>query len=105
MRFHRWPRWRYLPLYVLLCCAIGTPCLASTKLRVMGFAGSSDWPIFVAQAQGYFEQRGLDVQLLTTRSSAAQMRALLSGEIDMAMTAMDNVIAADMRDHTARVIA
>lgn len=92
-------------LTCLLLCAMALTGSAATPLRVMGFAGSSDWPMFVAQAQGYFAKRGLDVELLATRSSASQMRALLAGDIDIAMTAMDNVIAADTHDRTADVTA
>jgi ABC-type nitrate/sulfonate/bicarbonate transport systems, periplasmic components len=29
-------------------------------LSVMGFAGSSNWPLFVAQEKGFFRQEGLE---------------------------------------------
>jgi ABC-type nitrate/sulfonate/bicarbonate transport system substrate-binding protein len=62
-------------------------------LEVMGFAGSSNWPIFVAQERGLFARQGLEVRLAAASSSAAQLASLKEGRIHVAMTAMDNVVA------------
>jgi len=59
----------------------------------MGFAGASNWPLFVALENGLFAREGLSVSLAPAPSSAVQMASLAEGRIEIAMTAMDNVIA------------
>jgi ABC-type nitrate/sulfonate/bicarbonate transport system substrate-binding protein len=70
------------------------PAAAQTpELRVMGFAGASNWPVFVALDKGFFPREGVRVTLSPAPSSAAQMASLIEGRIEIAMTAMDNVVA------------
>lgn len=47
----------------------------------------------VAQSRGLFAAQGLDVELVGTPNSVVQMKGLIDGSYDIAMTAMDNVIA------------
>jgi len=61
-------------------------------LRVMGFAGSANWPIFVAQENGLFAARGLKVELTPAPNSSTQIAVLRDGQIDIALTAMDNIV-------------
>ena len=61
-------------------------------LRVMGFAGSANWPIFVAQEKGLFAARGLKVELAPAPNSTTQIAVLRDGQIDIALTAMDNIV-------------
>lgn len=61
-------------------------------LRVMGFAGSANWPIFIAQEKGLFAARGLRVELTPAPNSATQITVLRNGQIDIALTAMDNIV-------------
>jgi ABC-type nitrate/sulfonate/bicarbonate transport system substrate-binding protein len=49
--------------------------------------------VLAAEDQGYFAVRALDVEYRQTRSSAEQIRELLSNGVDVAHTAVDNVIA------------
>jgi NitT/TauT family transport system substrate-binding protein len=46
-------------------------------------------PYEVARADGYFKNRGLDVQLVYTRGGNAAMQALIGGAVDYAATALD----------------
>lgn len=69
------------------------PAAAATQLHVMGFGGSSNWPLYVAQEKGFFAGNGVEIKLLRAPDSATQLTSLLEGKIDIAMTAMDNVIA------------
>jgi len=39
---------------------------SDAPLRVMGFSGSSSWPIFVAQEKGLFAHHGVEVALIDT---------------------------------------
>ncbi|HLW60976.1 MAG TPA: ABC transporter substrate-binding protein [bacterium] len=64
-------------------------------LRVIVFPGGFNLPLWVAQEKGYLAQRGLAVQLTPTPSSVFQLTHLIDGEFDIAMTAIDNVIAYD----------
>jgi ABC-type nitrate/sulfonate/bicarbonate transport system substrate-binding protein len=64
-----------------------------TTVRVIGFAGGFNLPIWVAQRQGFFANEKLDVKLDFTPGSTWQITHLLAGNYDIAMTAYDNVIA------------
>lgn len=80
-------------ILLLVLTVLAAPVRADT-LDVMGFAGSSNWPIYVAQERGLFAGRGLEVRLAAAPSSAQQLASLKEGRIHIAMTAMDNVVAA-----------
>jgi len=66
-----------------------------TELRVIVFAGGFNLPVWVAERQGYFTQQGLEVRLTNTPGSVYQMTNLLAGNYDIAMTAIDNIVAYD----------
>ena len=77
-----------------IALAIAAAALARAEpLRVMGFGGSSNWALFAAQERGFFRREGLEVDLLSAPGSAEQMRRLMDGRIDIALTALDNVVA------------
>lgn len=63
------------------------------KLNVIVFPGGFNWPIFVAQELGFFEANGVDVAMTPTPDSKFQLVGLIDGDFDVAMTAMDNVVA------------
>jgi ABC-type nitrate/sulfonate/bicarbonate transport system substrate-binding protein len=69
------------------------PPPAPTELKVIAFAGGWNLPIWVAQRQGLFEQRGLAVQLSYTPSSGFLVNGLMSGRFDLALAAIDNLVA------------
>jgi ABC-type nitrate/sulfonate/bicarbonate transport system substrate-binding protein len=62
-------------------------------LQVNVFPGGFNWPIWVAQDQGFFAKNMLELELIPTPGSVAQMTGLIDGRFDIAMTAIDNVIA------------
>jgi ABC-type nitrate/sulfonate/bicarbonate transport system substrate-binding protein len=62
-------------------------------LRVIVFPGGFNLPIWAAERQGFFEERGVRVVLTPTPSSTFQMQGLAEGRFDIAMTAFDNVVA------------
>jgi ABC-type nitrate/sulfonate/bicarbonate transport system substrate-binding protein len=64
-------------------------------LSVIVFPGGFNWPIWVGQEQGYFARRGVDVKLTNTPNSVFQLTNLIEGKFDIAMTAVDNIIAYD----------
>jgi len=55
--------------------------------------GGFNWPIWVAQEKGLFAKNGLEVKVTPTPSSVFQLTNLIDGKFDIAMTAIDNLIA------------
>jgi ABC-type nitrate/sulfonate/bicarbonate transport system substrate-binding protein len=80
--------------------ALSAACYMATSgsalaLEVIVFAGGFNWPIWSAQRQGYFATNGVEVHLTPTPGSEYQLKSLIEGKFDLAMTAIDNVIAYD----------
>ncbi len=69
------------------------PPPAPTELKVIAFAGGWNLPLWVAQRQGFFERQGLAVQLSYTPSSGFLVNGLMSGRFDLALAAIDNLVA------------
>ncbi|HET7764757.1 MAG TPA: ABC transporter substrate-binding protein [Burkholderiales bacterium] len=67
------------------------PSLQTVNLIV--FPGGFNWPIWVAKEKGFFERNGIDVKITPTPSSVFQLTNLIDGKFDIAMTAIDNLIA------------
>jgi ABC-type nitrate/sulfonate/bicarbonate transport system substrate-binding protein len=57
-------------------------------LRLSIFAGIDAWPAYVIRERGL-----LDVELSPTPGSVPQVAGMMAGDFDMALTAMDNIIA------------
>ena len=63
------------------------------EVQVIVFPGGFNWPIWVAQEKGLFAKSGLEVKLTPTPNSVFQLTNLIDGKFDIAMTAIDNLIA------------
>lgn len=75
-------------------CMIATASAQSQqKLEVIVFAGGFNWPIWVAQEKGFFRDTGVAVNVTPTPGSVYQLVNLIDGKFDIAMTAIDNLIA------------
>jgi ABC-type nitrate/sulfonate/bicarbonate transport system substrate-binding protein len=76
---------------------VGASGLAAAQalqpVSVIVFPGGFNWPIWVAQEKGYFATSGIEVKLTPTPSSVFQLTGLIEGRFDIAVTAIDNVIA------------
>ena len=66
---------------------------AQTSLRVMVFAGLTNFSIFAAQHKGLFAKHGLAVELLNTPSSDVMRDGLAKGDIQIAHAGVDNAVA------------
>jgi ABC-type nitrate/sulfonate/bicarbonate transport system substrate-binding protein len=66
---------------------------ALKKIEVIVFPGGNNWGHWVAQANGFYAKRGVEVNLTPTPGSEYQMTNLHAGKFDIAMTAIDNVVA------------
>ncbi len=62
-------------------------------VSVIVFPGGFNWPIWAAQDNGYFARDGITVELTPTPNSVFQLTNLIDGKFDIAMTAIDNVVA------------
>jgi len=67
------------------------PTLGDVSVNV--FPGGFNWPSYVAEEKGLFERHGIHVTLQGTTGSVAQMTDLSQGRFDIAMTAIDNIVA------------
>jgi ABC-type nitrate/sulfonate/bicarbonate transport system substrate-binding protein len=63
------------------------------RLSVNVFPAGFIWPLWVGQDKGFFAEQGLGIDLVHTVNSIDQMTGLIDGAFDIAMTAIDNVIA------------
>jgi len=66
---------------------------APSEVTVNVFPGGFNWGIYVAQERGLFEKNGIRVTVQATPGSVAQMTGLSEGKFDIAMTAVDNIVA------------
>jgi ABC-type nitrate/sulfonate/bicarbonate transport system substrate-binding protein len=66
---------------------------AQTPLRVIGFPGGANLPLWVAEDKGLFAREHLTVKVSPTANSVELVQSLLHNEEDIAMAAFDNVVA------------
>ncbi len=76
----------------LASCASAPPA-PPKPVNLIVFPGGFNWPIWVAQEKGLFAKNGIEVKLTPTPSSVFQLTNLIDGKFDIAMTAIDNLIA------------
>jgi ABC-type nitrate/sulfonate/bicarbonate transport system substrate-binding protein len=76
----------------LSSCAQQPPSTSKT-VNVIVFPGGFNWPIWAAEEKGMFANNGLEVKVTPTPSSVFQLTNLIEGKFDIAMTAIDNLIA------------
>jgi NitT/TauT family transport system substrate-binding protein len=69
---------------------------ANLEQVTVGTPGASafSWPDYVAQAQGYFKQQGLDVNAVTTQTPSTTIKALIGGSINFGAASADAPISA-----------
>jgi len=84
---------------------VGDAARKHEPVSVIVFPGGFNWPIWAAQENGYFEQNGIAVALTPTPNSVFQLTNLIDGKFDIAMTAIDNVVAYNENQGEAPTIA
>ncbi len=62
-------------------------------IRVNVFPGGFNWGLYIAIDRGLFARHGIDVSVMGTPNSVAQMTELAQGQFEIAMTAVDNIVA------------
>jgi ABC-type nitrate/sulfonate/bicarbonate transport system substrate-binding protein len=76
-----------------LCAFAGSAAAQSGPVRVVAFAGASNWPYWVAQEKGLFAKEGVETTLDITPNSVELARNLHGGRYDLALSSIDNVVA------------
>lgn len=66
---------------------------AARPLRVVAFAGASNWPMWIGEAKGFFAAQNLAVTLALTPNSRQMAADVFGGTFDIALTSIDNVVA------------
>jgi ABC-type nitrate/sulfonate/bicarbonate transport system substrate-binding protein len=82
-----------LPLVLAWSCVPAQAETPPDHLTVNVFPGGFNWPLFVARDKGLFAQHHLAVDIQPTTGSVAQMSGLATGKFEIAMTAVDNIVA------------
>ena len=89
-------------------CAASSPTKPGelTKITVSVPVGVlSLGPFYVAEANGYFKEHGLDVQTTVIPTDAGALAALLSGATDFAMVAVPSLLSAFDQGASFKVVA
>jgi ABC-type nitrate/sulfonate/bicarbonate transport system substrate-binding protein len=64
-----------------------------TEVRMVGFGGATNLPVWFALDRGLFEKQGLKVTLDRTPDSKEQIANMMAGKYQFATTAFDNIVA------------
>lgn len=87
---------RSYSLAILLACAsMAGSAQAETKLKMMYTAVSGFAAGYVAQEQGFFKKRGIDVEFVQTMSSGNNPPALVSGSVQIAGPTLPTLLQAN----------
>lgn len=86
-----------LPVVLVFLSSASSPVRAETLQKVkltMPVVALSMTPVYLAKAQGYFAEEGLDVEMISTGGGGPDIKALIAGEADFTFTPGDNVLLA-----------
>jgi NitT/TauT family transport system substrate-binding protein len=89
----------------VFACALGLPHTGATRdlnLGVVNWIGYG--PIYVAAANGYYKKYGPDVHMVTFSDNSLMPGAIQGGELDASTLTFDQVIIADCRGLTLKVV-
>jgi ABC-type nitrate/sulfonate/bicarbonate transport system substrate-binding protein len=74
------------------------------RILVSAFPNAKALPLYIAQEQGLFAKRGIEVELDETEASKAQREGLASGRIQIVQSAIDNGLALIVRGHDIVIV-
>lgn len=90
----------------LASLAVAIPAAAQTKVKVAeGSRSFTVMPIYIAIDAGYFKEQGLEVELVTMKGGPAAAGALMSGDVDIAVSVAETPIKMRSQGKDLRVIA
>jgi NitT/TauT family transport system substrate-binding protein len=89
-----------------IALAASTPSFAQTKVRVAeGSRSFTAMPLYIAIDAGYFAEKGISVDLVTMKGGPAAANALLSGDVDVAVSLAETPIKMREVGKDLRVLA
>src|SRR5262245_38519973 len=77
----------------LLAALAPAQAQSSKPIELIVFPGGFNWPIWIGEEKGFFARNAVAVKVTPTPGSAFQLTNLIDGKFDIAMTAIDNLIA------------
>jgi len=80
-------------LFALLAYAAPAPAQELPEVKVIAFHNGNIWPIWAAEARGDFAKNGVRITLTYTPGSEALITGLVEGKFDIAIAAIDNLVA------------
>ncbi len=80
---------------ILFSSAPAYPQVPKKVKLTMPVVALSMTPVYLAKANGYFAEEGLDIEMITTNGGGPDIKALIAGEVDFTFTTGDLVIVAD----------
>jgi ABC-type nitrate/sulfonate/bicarbonate transport system substrate-binding protein len=96
---------RLAALFVVLAAgAAPAQTLSDVSFAVIG-ASSSEWPLYIAQQQGFFRQEGLNVSVITGGTPPNTVNLFASGGVDIVNIGTDRCIAAIAHQIPMKLIA
>ena len=84
---------RVAAIIAALACAATAPAQELPEVKVIIFPGGNNWPIWAAEARGEFAKSGIRITLTPTPNSVYLMRGVIEGKFDIAIAAIDNMVA------------
>jgi ABC-type nitrate/sulfonate/bicarbonate transport system substrate-binding protein len=85
---------RWMVAFSLMLALITGRAEAQVKtLELVTFGGGNNWPVWIATEQGFFAKNNLAVNLTLTPGSVPLMQNLVGGKFDIALAAIDNLVA------------
>jgi len=79
--------------------------LEKVKLRLSWLAGGIDAAFFVADANGYFEEQGLDVEIFDGSGSTSSIQLVGNGEFDIGLAGLGALAQAQQNAGASNLIA
>lgn len=98
-----WSSTAALALALLCVAGVASAAAPLRPVEVIVFAGTNAMPSYVAQDKGFFEREGLAVNITATPNSGFQISSLVAGKFHVASTAIDNLIAYQEGQGTAKL--
>ena len=75
-----------------LLLAVGTAAVGAEPLKIAHSTWVGYGPFYIAQEQGFFEEEGLDIDLILMEDTKTRIPALAAGRIDATATTVDTVL-------------
>lgn len=75
-----------------LLLAVGTTAVGAEPLKIAHSTWVGYGPFYIAQEKGFFEEEGLDVELIVMEDTKTRVPALAAGRIDAVATTVDTVL-------------